>query len=164
MTSPLPAPLARHRIVTASEVRDNDGMAVFLSGQERKGDWAMPRHLRIFCVLGSAVVDLREARISEGISVLEVVVVLGSVELMVPPGIRVEFSVDTLAGSVEFHPDPTVPLDPAAPTIHVVGSTYLGSVEAYARLAGEGGREAKRRIRAFNRADPSRRIGRKVLP
>lgn len=160
MRSPLPAPFTRHRIVPASEVREIAGVAAFFSGQERKGDWEMPRQLRVVCVLGSTVVDLREARIPSGISAIELYVVLGSVELIFPPGIRIEMSVDTIGGSVEYSPDPTVVAELDAPTIHVMGDAYLGSVEAFVRLPGEGARDAKRRLRAAKKGKSPRQIAR----
>jgi hypothetical protein len=159
MSALLPVRDPRHRIVPAHEVRDIAGVTAFFSGQERRGDWEMPRQLRIVCVLGSTVIDLREARIPSGISVIELHVVLGSVELYFPPGVRVEMSVDSLAGSVEMVPDPTAPLQPDAPTIHVLGSVYLAGVEAFVRYPGERTGEAKRRIRNALKGTASRRIG-----
>ncbi len=160
MSAPLPARDLRHRIVPAHGAREIGGVTAFFSGQERRGDWEMPRQLRIVCVLGSTVIDLREARIPSGISVIELHVVLGSVELVFPPGVRVELSVDSFGGSIEMVPDPTAPLDIEAPTIHVLGSAYLGSVEACVRYPGERAGDAKRRIKATLKGAPSRRIGR----
>jgi Cell wall-active antibiotics response 4TMS YvqF len=159
MTARLPVREIRHRIVPAHEVRDIAGVTAFFSGQVRRGDWEMPRQLRIVCVLGSTEIDLREARIPSGISMIEVHVILGSVELLLPPGVRVEMSVDTFAGSVEMIHDPTVPIDPDAPTVHVLGSVYLGSVEASVRYPGERASDAKRRIKASLKGGDPRRIG-----
>lgn len=158
MTPPLPAPFSRHQVVPAHQVRDRAGLAAFASSHERKGDWELPRQLRIACVFGSVKADLREARIPEGGSEIELYVLMGSVELIVPPGVRVEVSVDSFAGSVEYHPDPTISADPGAPVIRLVGDAYFASVEVMVRLPGESGREAKRRIRAAS-TSTSRLIG-----
>lgn len=159
MTASLPAPGPRHRIVPADEVREIGGVTAFFGSQERRGDWEMPRQLRIVCAMGSTVVDLREARIPSGISVIELHCVLGSVELLFPPGVRAEIAVDSFGGAVEMVPDPTAPLAPDAPTIHILGSCYLGSVEASVRHPGERAGDAKRRIRAALKGTSPRRIG-----
>ncbi|MCC6317966.1 MAG: hypothetical protein IT361_09770 [Gemmatimonadaceae bacterium] len=108
----------------------------------------MPRHLRIACCMGSVEVDLREARLAEGETIIETKILLGSVELLLPPGVTVEMEGDALMGSYTFKPDPTaVPL-PGAPRIILRGSAILGSMEAESRYAGESRRAADRRIKA----------------
>jgi hypothetical protein len=145
-------------VVPAHEVRDRGGLAAFASAHERKGDWELPRLFRIACALGSVAIDLREARISEGVTEIEVVLFMGSIELFVPPGVRVEVEVSSFMGEVEHRHDPTIQAEPGAPVLRVTGSAYLGSVEVMARLPGESARDAKRRIRAASKA-PSRQIG-----
>lgn len=169
MPSRSPAPLPelpppRHRLVPADEARDRDGIAIFMGSADRKGDWEMPRHFRVACILGSSVLDLREARIPSGRSVLEVIVVAGSIELLVPPGVQVQHSLDSFMSEASIVPDPSAEATDAGPVIHVVGSVYLGSVETHVRLPGEGAREAKRRIRALRRAQTSRAFGGSVVP
>ncbi|MCC6930076.1 MAG: hypothetical protein IT359_13920 [Gemmatimonadaceae bacterium] len=163
MTPQLPVPFSRHRVVPAHLVRERGGISSFASAHEQKGDWELPRLYRIACMVGSVVADLREARIPAGESHVEIFLVMGSVEIHVPPGVRVELAVNTLAAEVSFRPDPLYGTDPDAPVIRVSGSAYFGSVEVMARLPGESARDAKRRIKASRRLasePPSRQIGR----
>ncbi|HEX4936655.1 MAG TPA: LiaF domain-containing protein [Gemmatimonadaceae bacterium] len=163
MPPQLPVPYTRHQIVPAHQARDRGGITAFVSSQEQKGDWELPRLYRIACVLGSVVADLREARIPEGEVQVEVFLVLGSIELFVPPGVRVELSVHTFAGEAAYHPDPLYFSEPGAPVLRVTGSAYFGSVEVIARLPGESARDAKRRLKASAKAASqaaSRQIGR----
>lgn len=154
-----PAPYTRHQVVSAAAVSPRGGMSSFFSSHERNGDWTMPRLFRIACVMGSVEVDLREARIPEGTSEIEVFAMMGSVEICVPSGVRVEMMADTFAGSIELVADPTIDPDPGAPIITITGSLYLASLEVFQRLAGEEPRDAKKRIKAA-RAQASRAIGR----
>jgi hypothetical protein len=152
-----PVPVDRHSVIPAAEVRERAGILSVFSSQERKGPWTLPRELRVACILGSVELDLREARIPEGHSVIEVFCILGSVELLVPSGIHVEVEGDAFAGGVTFQPDAAVVPPPDAPRITLRGTTWFGSVECEARLAGEGKRAAQKRLKAArSQAPPSR--------
>lgn len=144
----LPVPPHRHSIIPAAEVRERAGILSVFSSQARQGPWAMPRQLRVACVLGSVELDLREAKIPEGDSVIEIVAVLGSVEVLVPSGVIVEVDGDTFAGDVSFVPDGAVTPPSGAPRIRIRGSAWFSSVECMARLPGEGKRAAMKRLKA----------------
>lgn len=147
----LPVRTIRHTIVPASDVRERAGVLSVFSGQSRKGVWSVPRELRVMAVFGGVDLDLREARIADGETRIHIFALFGSVELLLPPGVRVEFEGDGLAASFEVVPDSTIPLPPDAPTIRITGSAYFASVEGSVRFADESPREARKRIKDATR-------------
>src|SRR5258705_11607142 len=83
-----------------AEPPSSDGIVSFLSSNEREGRWPLPRHFRALAVLGNVELDLREADIGLGVSVIEAVAGMGNIEITVPPDVAVGSSGDSLVGSV----------------------------------------------------------------
>jgi hypothetical protein len=105
------------------------GVTAFLSAQARAGDWILPRLFRAVSFWGSVNVDLTNARFGAGVSRIEVVAIMGSIEIFVPPDVRVECEGDAILGSFETSGQKwSAPVE-GAPTIHISGTAYLGSVE-----------------------------------
>jgi hypothetical protein len=78
-------------------------------------------------VLGGAVIDLREARVAGERADLEVLALMGGVEIYVPDGWRIHGDVTSVLGS--FEDKTRVPPADATVTLHVHGTALLGSVE-----------------------------------
>lgn len=138
----------RHMVVADEFVRPNAGALAVLSGHSRSGDWNMPRRFRAVAVMGSVELDLREARIPEGDSEIEVFALWGSVSIIVPPGVAVECDGDGVMGEFSFDGHYPEAVGSDAPVIHLRGSAYMASVEATVRYAGESEGEAKKRRKA----------------
>lgn len=146
-SSPAPPRSPRHIIVPDAGAPERAGLTAFFSSKERKGEWSLPRHLRIACILGATTVDLREARIPAGVSQIEIFCLAGSVEVMVPQGVQVEIETDGVMASIEFHPDTTVPTPLDAPVLRLTGNVHVGSLEVRVQLAGETARETRKRLK-----------------
>jgi hypothetical protein len=106
---------------------------VSMFGENRKeGRWDLPRHMRVLAVFGSARVDLRDAIVQPGVSVIEVLTVFGNIEVIVPPGIIVECDGDaflatfTVQRSKRGAAASPPPID--APIVRVTGNAYAASV------------------------------------
>jgi hypothetical protein len=116
------------------------GVVSFLSSNERKGRWQLPRKFRALAVLGNVELDLREAEIGYGLSVIEAVAVLGNVEITVPTDIAVECDGGGLLGS--FALKYRGPANPAAgsreKTVRITGNAYAGNVEVVVKGPDEG--------------------------
>ena len=117
---------------------------VVMSNVRKKGGWTPARHNKVMCVMGNAKFDLREALILNGETHFELMVVMGEVELIVPPGLRVECDGFALMGEFDdAHSENLAP--PNASVIRVTGSVVLGSARIKTRLPGESALEAWRR-------------------
>jgi hypothetical protein len=117
---------------------------VLMSNISKRGQWTPARDTKVTCVMGSAKFDLREAYILDGETRFDLKVVMGEVELIVPPGLRVE--ADGFAIMGEFDDAHSADLsDPNAPVIRVTGSVIMGAARIKTRLPGESGLQAWRR-------------------
>ena len=97
-----------------------------LSGFDRKGAWTMPAVMEIVTVLGGADLDFRQASYAAGTCELRVSTLLGGVNLVVPPDVRVIFSMVCILGGHDDDKESTA--GPDAPTLVIKGTCVLGGV------------------------------------
>jgi hypothetical protein len=77
--------------------------------------------------MGSVEIDLRECRMASPAAMVDVSVVMGSIELRIPRGWTVESRVSAVLGSFEDLTE--APIDASANRLVVRGSAFMGSVE-----------------------------------
>ncbi|NNM32322.1 MAG: DUF1707 and DUF2154 domain-containing protein [Gemmatimonadetes bacterium] len=133
--------------VPSSRVRAYDRTLSIFSETKRQGRWIPAKETQAISVLGSTVIDLREALLGPGETVIKCYTVLGSVEIIAPEGLYVECGGSAFLGSFERQENSPVSSRPDAPVVRVDGFSVLGSVEIEFREPGESKREAKRRRR-----------------
>jgi len=111
------------------------GVVSFLSSHERQGWWELPRHFRALAVLGNVELDLREAEIGLGVSVIEAVAVMGNIEITVPPDVAVESDGDSLLGSfvVKYAKGVSASTATGYKKVHITGTAYAASVEVHVK-------------------------------
>jgi len=118
---------------------------VIMSSVERRGRWSVPRTMDLRVLWGNAELDFRDASIGAGVTTIHVRVVMGNLEVVLPPNLAIDVDVSSFAGSVtERHRVPP-DADPARPVIRIVGSVTFGNLEITTRLPGETERQAHRR-------------------
>ncbi len=88
----------------------------------------MPEQCTAVAVLGGCVLDLRAAQLSAPVTTITVVAIMGGVEVIVPPGVRVEMHGQSLMGGWSNHVREEY-LPPDAPQVHVHGFVLMGGVE-----------------------------------
>ncbi|MER7759521.1 DUF1707 domain-containing protein [Streptomyces sp. NPDC097619] len=114
------------------------GVAV-LGAFERKGTWTVPSRFQAVAFWGAGVLDLREARFEAREVVINCVAVMGSVEIVVPPGVEVDMRGVGIMGAFEEHRPKerakdrgkdVVPYEgPATVRVVVTGLAFWGAVE-----------------------------------
>src|SRR5262249_15186129 len=77
-------------------------MAV-LGGAERRGRWRVPDHCTAVAMMGGCVLDLRAAQLGAPVTTITVVTIMGGVEVIVPPGVRVEMHGVPIMGGWSNH-------------------------------------------------------------
>lgn len=96
---------------------------------QRRGRWRVPGQLNAVAYKGGCELDLRAAELSSTSTRITAVAYKGRVEIVVPPGVRVQMRGYSYGG----HWDDQVPddgLPPDAPVVHVNAVAYKGTVEA----------------------------------
>jgi hypothetical protein len=93
----------------------------------RDGRWVVPARFPVAAVFGTLEIDLREALLQRRHVVVNASVLGGRLRLVVPEGVRVEFTGRSMAGSQVLR---LRSQDRDGPLIEVRGTVVLGSVSA----------------------------------
>lgn len=98
-----------------------------LGGIEKRGTFLVPKHHRIYAIMGGCVLDLREAQLESRETHLYVAAIMGGIEIFIKEGIRVELHGLPILGGFSEKSSRNLPLD--APVIHVHGVAICGGVD-----------------------------------
>jgi cell wall-active antibiotic response 4TMS protein YvqF/uncharacterized protein DUF1707 len=161
------APAAHQPAALAPQAhgRSRPIVAIF-GGLERRGSWTPPRSVRAMAIFGGMVLDFRDASLPPGFTEINVVALMGGVQLIVPPNLSVEVSGTAILGGVD-HLDRAPPqADPDRPVLRVYGLAVMGGIAVETRLQGESEQEAHRRRsrarRSLARGEEPRRLPEKT--
>lgn len=138
-----PAPRPRPRVTAAAHVKQQGFVVAIMGGATRRGRWTPARTNFAFALMGGAELDFREAALPPGVTEVQVLTVMGGVEIIVPPGVNVESHGIGIMGGFDSTEDQDY--DPEAPTLRVAGLALMGGVEIKVRHPGESARDARRR-------------------
>ena len=107
------------------------GIVSFFSSNERTGHWTLPRRIRVLAIMGHVQLDLRDAEIGIGVSIIEAVAVLGNIEIIVPPHVAVECDGDALVGpfTLKYEGAANTSRADAERVVRITGTAYAASVE-----------------------------------
>lgn len=113
------------------DYEERERLIALLSGVERKGSWEPPARLSVLAIWGGAKLDFCEADLLEGETVVDILAVMGGVEIWVPKDIDVEVNGTAIMGGFT-HLAQEAP-DPDAPLLRINGFAVMGGVEVKVR-------------------------------
>ncbi|HUC22663.1 MAG TPA: DUF1707 domain-containing protein [Streptosporangiaceae bacterium] len=145
MTPSVSADLTRSR-------RHGRIVAIF-AGATRKGPWHAEPVIEVLTVFGGVEIDFRDAILPGKEVILKATTVMGGVEVIVPPEMRVVDNGIAILGGREVTGNPPAASSPDAPVLRVEGACVLGGVEI----------KRKERKRKGSKKD-SDAFGRSTLP
>ncbi len=129
------------------DVPEKSSTVAIFSGSRRAGSWVPARYNRVLSVFGGVELDLRESPLPPGEIEINLVGAFTGVEILVPPGTRVQLECSTVFGGVEQQDGAETPT-PGGTTIRVTGLVIFGGVEIVERYPGESGWAARKRRKA----------------
>ena len=102
---------------------------------KRKGQWLIPRLLRVRAYFADVKVDLRDNPIPQDFT-FDVGAFAASVTLIVPPGVDVMFDVFAAMATATSEANEPLSNNTRAPWIRVTGSVFMGEVKVIVRVPG----------------------------
>ncbi len=112
---------------------DVQNEASILSERRHGGDWLRKRNVAASTVLGSQIFDFRDVALPPGETLLELFVLLGSVEIIVPDDLAVRMEAVPVAGDATLGRGVLTREREGRPVLVVSGSVLLGSIAVKAR-------------------------------
>jgi hypothetical protein len=108
-----------------------------LGTTSRRGAWRVPSLLRVAALFGSVELDLCDAELGPGETILEVKATFGSVEITVPEGLAVDCEGAALLGNFD-HLDVVSASQRAGRRLKIVGRAFCGTVDVVVKRRSTG--------------------------
>ena len=125
---PAPAPTSGDLDARAPKMRER--LVAIMSGVVRRGLWVIPRRLRVVAVMGGVDLDLRQAELPPGVTEIRAFVLMGGLQVRVPPGVRLETDGFAFMGGFEDRIDDPGSAPRDAPVVRITGVAIMGGVDA----------------------------------
>ena len=129
-------------------------MIAIMGGVERKGHWNVPQVMNVYAMMGGVDLDFRDAVLQPGVTEIRTRVLMGGVDIIVPPGVAVEADGVAIMGGFDDHhrPGPWSEADGPRPVLRITGMALMGGVDIETRLPGESKWQARKRLRQERKA------------
>ena len=108
---------------------ERESAVAIMSGVERRGIWVVPEHFSVFCLMGGADLDLRQATFFAPEVTLTINAFMGGADIVVNRSTNVVMhGIGIMGGYSGPKSDPEVRLTADSPTVHVRGFAIMGGV------------------------------------
>jgi len=118
---------------TDSVVEDTTTLVSILGGSDLRGQWEVPKTIRVFTFLGGTDIDFTDARFSSSKVRVQLINILGGTDIHVPEGVNVVSKAFCILGGVD-NKAPSI-ASRQAPTIVVEGFVLLGGLDISIRTS-----------------------------
>ncbi|MEZ4265528.1 MAG: DUF1707 domain-containing protein [Myxococcota bacterium] len=103
----------------------------FLGGADRRGAWSVPGQLRVAAAMGGVELDFRRAELTAAVTEIRCFALMGGIDILVPPDLRVECHGTGIMGGFSSTGNPGAGVD--GPTLRVTGVALMGGVTVRVR-------------------------------
>ena len=139
-----------YHVMAGGEAAPEKRIMALMSEVKKHGEWIPAQRNVVRAVMGSVLLDLREALLSPGVTELEITAIMGEVKVIVPPGVAVTCDGTAIMGEFkEVHSSGDG--SPHTPTVRIHGMAFMGAVSVKTRLPGESSLAAWRRVQRERR-------------
>jgi hypothetical protein len=130
-TGPVAPPAASpaHRAPAGLPAVGHASSTAIMSECKRQGVWSVPANHSAFALMGSVVIDLRQARLESHHTQINASSIMGEVKIIVPADMHVVLDGTPIMGEFSQQKDKTpAEIGPDSPTVRIRGMALMGSV------------------------------------
>jgi hypothetical protein len=135
LTRDLPAETAAPASAPATRRKPARWIVAVMGGASRRSRWRLAERTNVIAVMGGASLDLRGAQIDAAEVTMNVVSIMGGVDIVVPEGVPVEVAGFSIMGGRNERIADVPPL-PGAPLIRIRMFGLMGGANIRSRPAG----------------------------
>jgi hypothetical protein len=118
------------------EVEESGRIWALFSETRRGGLWAVPSRLEVRATMSNLTLDFRSALLAPGVTDVDVHAVMASVQILVPPGVRVVDRVRPFMASVTDDSYGALSAESSIPTIRLTGYAFMSEVKVRTQTRG----------------------------
>ena len=104
-----------------------------LGGSNRRGEWEVPKEIRMINVMGGGQIDLTEAIFTHNTTKIKLFCVMGGATIFVPDGVRVKSKVFSFMGGYDDRAPSSKSINGDHPTIIIEGLMFMGGADVRVR-------------------------------